>query len=92
MKINLDAGAFRAWLDDFEDAEQLQENEYQLDLMEHEPPLSLEISLEKGEVNVLAALELCYSDELDGWYLGEKIKDPAYVAEAIGQVFPGKDR
>lgn len=88
MKLNLDAKAFRAFLDTCEDAEQLEENEYQLDLMECEPPLSLEIALEKDGVEVLAALELCYSDELDGWYLGEKVKDAARIEAAIATVFP----
>ena len=36
-------------------------------------------------MDVLAALEMLYDEEQDGWYLGEKIKDEKRLADLLNE-------
>ncbi len=58
-------------------------NTYSIDLYDSLSPSTLEIELEKEGVNVLAAVSLLYDEEMDGWYLGEKIDDAATVKDLV---------
>ena len=86
MKIKLTAEQFSAmknFLNTFEDAEQLSEKEYVLDLYDIEPPISLDLSLGKDCLFVDGAAELLFNEEMDGWYIGQRIEEPEPVLRAL---------
>ena len=86
MKINLSAEqltALKSFLSKFEDAEQLSEKEYVVDLYDIEPPISLDLSLGKDCLFVDGAAELLFDEEMDGWYIGERIEKPEPVLRAL---------
>ena len=88
MKITLTAEqltALKTFLDTFEDSEQLSEKEYVLDLYDIEPPISLDISLGKNCLFVDGAAELLFNDEMDGWYIGQRIEDPEAILRALNE-------
>lgn len=86
MKIKLTAEEFSAvknFLNTFEDSEQLSEKEYVVDLYDIEPPISLDLSLAKDCLFVDGAAELLFDEEMDGWYIGERIEKPEPVLRAL---------
>jgi len=85
MMLNVDLKALENWLLHSDDAEELGGGEYTLDLYDVDMPLSLDIQLGKKGVELLAALELLYDEEMDGWYLGERIEDMALVEKMLEQ-------
>ncbi len=85
MLVNVDSARLRAFLDACDDAEDLGGGEYTVDLYDVSAPVSMDILLGKKGVDVLAALELLYDEEQDGWYLGEKIKDAEKLAALLGE-------
>lgn len=86
MKIELNAQqqtALKAFLDTFEDSEQLSATEYVVDLYDLEPPISLDLTLNKKGFFVDGAAVLCFDEELDGWYVGERIEQAEAVFQAL---------
>lgn len=86
MKIKLTAEEFSAvknFLNTFEDSEQLSEKEYVVDLFDIEPPISLDLSLGKDCLFVDGAAELLFNEEMDGWYIGQRIEEPEPVLRAL---------
>ena len=75
----------RAFLDDFEDAEQLSTREYVVDLYDISQPVSLDLVFVKGGVAVDGAAELKYDAAQDGWYMGERLDNPEAVRAALVQ-------
>lgn len=78
MKIALQGSKLEALLDfckESEDAEQLSDGMYNLDIFELEPPISLEFELIDGGIDVLSSFELKFDVDADGWYLGDKFED-----------------
>ena len=78
MKISLNGTQMQALLDfckASDDAEQLSEDTYNLDIFELEPPISVEFELIDGGIDALSAFELKYDPSQDGWYLGDKLED-----------------
>ena len=88
MKIKLTQSqeeALRAFLEGFEDAEQLSTREYVVDLYDITRPLSLDLVFVKGGVAVDGAAELLYDEEQDGWYMGQRLDGPEDVRAALEQ-------
>ena len=88
MKIKLSQPqeeALRAFLEGFEDAEQLSTREYVVDLYDISRPVSLDLVFVKGGVAVDGAAELKYDEAQDGWYMGERLDSPEAVREALEQ-------
>lgn len=88
MKIKLTQAqeeALRAFLEDFEDAEQLSAREYVVDLYDIPVPVSLDLVFIRGGVAVDGAAELLYDAEQDGWYMGQRLENPDDVRAALEQ-------
>ena len=86
MKIKLTQSqeeALRAFLEAFEDAEQLSTREYVVDLYDIPRPVSLDLVFVKGGVAVDGAAELKYDEEQDGWYMGERLEQSEEVRAAL---------
>ncbi|MGN0801391.1 MAG: hypothetical protein ACI4MF_02220 [Candidatus Faecivicinus sp.] len=86
MKIPMSAeqlSALKSFLNRFEDCEQLSESEYVLDLYDLEPPLSLDLSIGKNCLFVDGAATLLFDEEMDGWYIGERIEEPEPILRAL---------
>jgi hypothetical protein len=86
MKIELTAeqlASLKSFLNTFEDAEQLSDKEYVVDLYDIEPPISLDLSLGKNCIYVDGAAVLKFDEEMDGWYIGERIEEPQPVLRAL---------
>ena len=86
MKIALtpdQLASLKRFLDSFEDAEQLSMKEYVVDLYDHEPPVSLDLSFGKNCIFVDGAAEMKFDEEMDGWYIGEHIEQPDIVLKAL---------
>ena len=62
-----------------EDCECTGTDEYVIDFFETDVPVSMEISLSGGKVQVLAAERLTYDEGMDGWYLSAPIADGALL-------------
>lgn len=75
----------RAFLERHEDAERLSEREYVVDLYEIERPVSLDIVFEKGSVMIEGAAELKYNEEMEGWYMGERLRSEEAIRKALEQ-------
>ena len=88
MRIKLNEAqesALRSFLQDNPDAEALSAREYVVDLYDIEPPVSLDLVFVKGGIGVDGAAELLYDEELDGWYMGERLETPELVLAALEQ-------
>lgn len=88
MKIALTTEQFTAlktFLDTFEDSEALSDKEYVLDLYDIEPPISLDLTLGKNCLFVDGAAELKFDEEMDGWYIGERIEEPDPIVESLNK-------
>ena len=88
MKLKLNAeqiAQLKAYLEKCEDAEKLTEKEYVVDLYDLEKPVSLDLVFIKSGVAVDGAAEMKYSEEMDGWYMGERIEDAQAVMVALEQ-------
>ena len=82
MKLRLsdaELAQLEAYLDRSPDCERLSKREAVLDIYDIEPPVSINFVFVKGGIGIDGAFELAYSEEDDGWYLGERIEDPARV-------------
>ena len=62
-------------LDNCKDTEKLREGHYALDIYDLEHPVTVEIELTAKGPAVPAAAYLEYSDEMSGYYMGERITD-----------------
>ncbi|MBQ6349028.1 MAG: hypothetical protein IJI71_15975 [Clostridia bacterium] len=88
MKIKLTQSqeeALRAFLEGFEDAEQLSTREYVVDLYDIPQPVSLDLVFVKGGVAVDGAAELKYDEAQDGWYMGQRLESQEKVRAALEQ-------
>ena len=88
MKIKLTQSqeeALRAFLEAFEDAEQLSAREYVVDLYDIPRPVSLDLVFVKGGVAVDGAAELIYDEAQDGWYMGQRLESQETVRAALEQ-------
>ena len=72
-----------AYLDSSPDCERLSKREAVLDLYDIEPPVSMNFVFVKGGIGIDGAFVLEYSEENDGWYLGERIEDPARIRSLL---------
>ena len=89
MKIALTTAQLaqlKSFLSSFEDSEQLSETEFVLDLYDLEPPLSIDLVLDKNALIVDGAAELKFDDEMDGWYIGDRIESPDRILDALKAV------
>lgn len=75
----------KAFLEKCEDAEKLTEKEYVVDLYDLNKPISLDLVFIKSGVVVDGAAELEYDEEMDGWYMGERIDQPEIIVAALVQ-------
>ena len=78
MRIKLNEAQLQhlnAFLDACPDCERLSAREVVLDLYDIEPPVSLNFVMVKGGIGVDGAIELNYSEEEKGYYMGERIED-----------------
>ena len=73
----------KGFLDQFEDAEQLSEREYVLDLYDAEPPMTFDLTLEKDALRIEGAAVLQFDEELDGWYAAERIEDCGKIENVL---------
>ena len=84
LKLNeAQLNALRAFLDHFDDAEQLSAREYVVDLYDIARPISLDLVFIKGGVGVDGAAELKFDEEQDGWYMGERLEQPEEGLSAL---------
>lgn len=88
MKIALNAqelSALKTFLNQFEDSEQLSDSEYVVDLFDIEPPISIDLTLMKDAVRIEGAAELKFDEEMDGWYIGDRLEEPEAVRAALAK-------
>ena len=86
MKIRLSEEELKqlnAFLDSCPDAERLSAREAVLDLYDIERPIALNFVFVKGGIGVDGAAELLYSEEEQGYYMGDRIEDPDQVRAAL---------
>ena len=72
-----------AYLDQCEDCERLSAREVVLDLYDNEIPVSMNFVFVKGGIGVDGAVELKYSEEERGYYMGDRIEDAERVRSAL---------
>ena len=83
MQIKLPINELKVFLETNEDAEALAQGEYVVDLYEEEPPITINLRIDDEKVFVLAAAQLLYDEEQDGWYMGERIEDGEEISKAF---------
>lgn len=86
MKLKLteaEIAHLNAFLDQCPDCERLSAREVVLDLYDNELPVSMNFVFVKGGIGVDGAAELKYSEEDDGYYMGERIEDAQAVRAAL---------
>ncbi|MBQ8507724.1 MAG: hypothetical protein IJ466_09885 [Clostridia bacterium] len=72
-----------AFLENCEDCERLSAREVVLDLYDIEPPVSMNFVFVKGGIGVDGAVELKYSEEEKGYYMGDRIEDAQRIRSAL---------
>lgn len=88
MKLKLteaQVNDLKAFLESCEDAEQLSQREYVVDLYDIEHPLSLDLVFIRSGVAVDGAAELLYDEEQDGWYMGDRLEKSEAVIAALAE-------
>ncbi len=83
MQIKLPINELKVFLETNEDAEALAQGEYVVDLYEEEPPITINLRIDDEKVFVLAAAQLLYDEEQDGWYMGERVEDEELITRAF---------
>ncbi len=86
MKIALTKDELRTFTDflsRFEDAEQISNNEYVLDLFESDPPMTMDLTLEKDGLRIEGAAALRFDEEMDGWYAAERTEDAEKIRRIL---------
>lgn len=73
----------KTYLETCPDSEYLSAREVVLDLYDIETPISINFVFVKGGLGVDGAIELKYSEEEKGFYMGDRIEDPARVRSAL---------
>ncbi len=69
-----------------EDCEEAGDGSFTVDLYEGDPVVSAELYPEKDGFALTAAIILEYSEELDGYYLAEKIRDASQLEAVAARV------
>lgn len=88
MRIRLSEAQLQhlnAFLDTCPDCERLSAREVVLDLYDLEPPVSLNFVFVKGGIGVDGAIELNYSEEEKGYYMGERIEDAERIRALLAE-------
>lgn len=86
MKLKLseaELNHLNAYLDQCEDCERLSAREVVLDLYDNEIPVSMNFVFVKGGIGIDGAAELKYSEEDQGYYMGERIEDAEAIRSAL---------
>lgn len=83
MLIEISKDKLLAFLTSNEDCEALTADEYVVDLYDMDTPITIDLRIVKEGAEILAAAELLYDEEQDGWYMGERIEDEARISEAL---------
>ena len=87
MKLHLNAtqrDALLKYLNDSPDAEQLGAHEYVADFYDVDTPLTINILAPDGDdIEIVAAAQLLYSEEQDGWYMGARIEDETVILNVL---------
>lgn len=91
MQLSVETRALERWLENCPDAEALGAGEYTVDLYDVETPLSLDVQCTDKGVELLAALTLCYDEEMDGWYLDQRVDDAQLITRMLLQAMAQAD-
>lgn len=73
----------KSFLESCPDSEYLSAREVVLDLYDNERPISLNFVFVKGGIGIDGAIELKYSEEEKGYYMGDRIEDTACIRSAL---------
>ena len=65
------------------DCEALGTDEYVADLYDAEKPLTVNLKETEKGFELLAAAEMLFDEEMDGWYMGERVEDAEMVERAL---------
>ena len=85
MLLDLDAKRLLRFLETDEDCSRLSDTEFIADLYDAPRPLTLDLIVDEQGVQVAAAAYLEFDEELDGWYMGERIFDAGEIRDALSQ-------
>ena len=72
-----------AFLDSNSDCERLSAREAVVDLYDNEVPISMNFVFVKGGIGINGAVELKYSEEEKGYYMGERIEEIDRIRAAL---------
>lgn len=72
-----------AFLDSNPDCERLSAREAVVDLYDNELPISMNFVFVKGGIGIDGAVELKYSEEEKGYYMGERIEEIDRIRAAL---------
>ena len=64
---------------------ELTEKEFVVDLYDLDRPVSMDLVFIKSGVAADGAAYLEYDEEMDGWYMGERIEQPEVIVAALEQ-------
>lgn len=76
-------GRLKAFLLAGGDCEALGADEYVADLYDAEKPLTVNLKETEKGFELLAAAEMLFDEEMDGWYMGERVEDAEMVERAL---------
>ena len=71
------------FLENCPDAERLSAREVVLDLYDNQMPVSMNFVFVKGGIGIDGAVELKYSEEEKGYYMGERIEEIDRIRAAL---------
>ena len=72
-----------AFLDSNSDCERLSAREAVVDLYDNEVPISMNFVFVKGGIGINGAVELKYSEEEKGFYMGDRIEDVQVIRASL---------
>ena len=83
MLLSLPKDELKAFLLAGGDCEALGADEYVADLYDAEKPLTVNLKETEKGFELLAAAEMLFDEEMDGWYMGERVEDAEMVERAL---------
>jgi len=89
MILSIDSKLLTDYLKSNEDCEEIAAGEFVADFYDCDKPITLNLKLEKQGYEVIAAAFLVYDSEQDGWYMGDRIDDAAFIEAVIKQAING---
>ena len=86
MDLNLNEEimtALKQAFEESEDCEAISPDEYIVDVYDNDPPMTIDLEFTGKKIGIVACAKLLFDEEMDGWYMGERLYDTELIKAAL---------